>query len=76
MSDYCDTCAYDPKKKHGASACPFNSLYWDFFVRHRSKLASNPRIGMMYRTWHRMAAAERKHILRQADIYRKDLSLL
>jgi deoxyribodipyrimidine photolyase-related protein len=76
MSDYCGACAYDPKKKHGEGACPFNSLYWDFYARHREKLASNPRIGMMYRTWERMAAAEKKSILKQADIYRKDVNRL
>ena len=71
MSDYCGACAYEPKKKHGEGACPFNSLYWGFYARHREKLASNPRIGMMYRTWDRMAAAEKKSILKQADTYRK-----
>jgi deoxyribodipyrimidine photolyase-related protein len=76
MSDYCDTCSYDLKRKHGADACPFNSLYWEFYARHRSKLASNPRIGMMYRTWDRMAASDRKKILKQADIYRRDLKRL
>ena len=76
MSDYCGACAYDPKKKHGEGACPFNSLYWGFYARHREKLASNPRIGMMYRTWDRMAAAEKKSILKQADIYRKDVNRL
>jgi len=76
MSDYCGACAYDPKKKHGEGACPFNSLYWGFYARHREKLASNPRIGMMYRTWDRMAAAEKKSILKQADIYQKDVNRL
>ncbi len=76
MSDYCDACTYDPKKRHGEGACPFNSLYWDFYARHRSKLASNPRIGMMYRIWDRMAAVERKHLRRQAEVYRKDLGRL
>jgi deoxyribodipyrimidine photolyase-related protein len=76
MSDYCIPCGYDPKKRHGESACPFNCLYWDFYARHRAKLASNPRIGMMLRTWDRMAAAERKRILQQADIYRRDLNAL
>jgi deoxyribodipyrimidine photolyase-related protein len=76
MSDYCGSCRYDAKKKHGEAACPFNALYWDFYNRHRDKLAANPRIGMMYRTWDRMAAAERKRILQQADIYRRDLDAL
>jgi deoxyribodipyrimidine photolyase-related protein len=76
MSDYCGACAYDPKRRHGEGACPFNSLYWDFFARHRATLASNPRIGMMVRTWERMAAAEKKRILRQAEAYRGRLNRL
>ncbi len=76
MSDYCGACSYDARKKHGADACPFNSLYWDFFARHREKLESNPRIGMMYRTWDRMAADERRQIRRQADVYRSDFGQL
>jgi deoxyribodipyrimidine photolyase-related protein len=76
MSDYCTSCGYDPKKRHGEGACPFNSLYWDFYARHRAKLAPNPRIGMMYRTWDRTAAAERKRILQQAELYRRNLNAL
>ncbi len=76
MSDYCSACAYDPRQKHGAGACPFNSLYWDFYARHRQKLAANPRIGMMRRTWDRMAATEKKRILKQAEAYRGDLDRL
>ncbi len=40
MSDYCAACGYDARKKHGAGACPFNSLYWDFYARHRQRLES------------------------------------
>jgi deoxyribodipyrimidine photolyase-related protein len=76
MSDYCAACGYDARKKHGAGACPFNSLYWDFYARHRQRLESNPRIGMAYRTWDRMDAAERRRILRQAEIYRDELEKL
>ena len=59
MSDYCRHCHYRHKEKLGDRACPFNSLYWDFFARHRDRLDSNPRIGMMYRTWDRMKDKER-----------------
>ncbi len=76
MSDYCKGCAYDPRRRHGDRACPFNSLYWDFHARHRAKLESNPRIGMAYRTWDRMAASEKQLILRQAEVYRTDLNQL
>ncbi len=48
MSDYCKGCHYDKKLRIGEKACPFNSLYWDFFARNEATLAKNPRIGMVY----------------------------
>jgi deoxyribodipyrimidine photolyase-related protein len=66
MSNYCDTCHYDHKLRAGKGACPFNSLYWSFMERNRDKLAKNPRIGMIYRSWDRMKAQDREAILRQA----------
>ncbi len=48
MSDYCKGCAYDRKQKTGEKACPFNAMYWDFFLRHREQFARNPRLGMIY----------------------------
>jgi hypothetical protein len=33
MSDYCKHCHYDVKQKATDSACPFNSLYWDFMIQ-------------------------------------------
>jgi deoxyribodipyrimidine photolyase-related protein len=76
MSDYCGHCAYDHKKRTGEGACPFNSLYWDFLHRHRDKLAKNPRIGVMYRSWDRMQDETRKELLDQADRYRANLNAL
>ena len=76
MSDYCDGCTYEWKKRYGDMACPFNSLYWDFFNRHRQRLGKNPRVGMMYRTLDRMDSKEKKKILNQAAAYRKDLNRL
>ncbi|MEC8546560.1 MAG: cryptochrome/photolyase family protein [Pseudomonadota bacterium] len=54
MSDYCRSCAYKVKEPTGDTACPFNYLYWDFITRHRDKLGSNPRMGMVYRTYDKM----------------------
>lgn len=54
MSDHCKACRYDVKQKTGDGACPFNPLYWDFLHRNRDKLAGNPRMAQMYRTWDRM----------------------
>lgn len=76
MSDYCGSCAYDAGSRAGEGACPFNSLYWEFFARHRDTFASNPRIGMMIRTWERMAAPERRRILKQAEAYRAEINSL
>jgi deoxyribodipyrimidine photolyase-related protein len=76
MSDYCETCDYDWQKRHGHRACPFNSLYWAFFDRHRRRLLKNPRVAMMYRTWDRMQEKEKKLVLKQAEVYLKDLNIL
>ncbi len=76
MSDYCQNCHYHKKEKYGANACPFNSLYWDFYDRHADKLATNPRIGVMYRTWAKMDAQEREKILQQAKLYKQNADYL
>jgi deoxyribodipyrimidine photolyase-related protein len=55
MSDYCQHCRFDVKRKTGEGACPFNALYWDFLARNEGKLRGNPRLAQIYRTWDRMA---------------------
>ena len=67
MSDYCRGCAYSVKKKTGDGACPFNLLYWHFVARHRDRLAANPRMAQVYRTWDRMDADRRATILAEGD---------
>ena len=69
MSDYCQSCFYQSEPKYGDRACPFNSLYWAFFQRHRQRLEQNPRLGMMYRLWDRFSKAEQKKLLVQAQYY-------
>ncbi len=54
MSNYCDTCQYDVKKKFGGNACPFNPLYWDFLSRNESQLRKNARLRQVYRVWDQM----------------------
>jgi deoxyribodipyrimidine photolyase-related protein len=44
MSDACQRCAYDPKARTGEDACPFTTLYWSFFARHRERFARNQRL--------------------------------
>jgi deoxyribodipyrimidine photolyase-related protein len=37
MSDYCGGCRYDPKRRTGPDACPFNYLYWTFLDDIRTR---------------------------------------
>lgn len=76
MGDYCKGCAYDRKQRLGPKACPFNALYWDFHLRHESRLRRNPRIGMVYRNIDRMPDAERTAIREQAVFWRSRLDQL
>ena len=69
MSNYCKGCYYDSTKRYGEKACPFNSLYWNFYATHEDKLAKNPRIGMSYVTWKKMQDEEKKLIITQAQKY-------
>jgi len=73
MSDYCSGCHYDKKKKVGDKACPFNSLYWNFYDRHRDKLEDNPRIGFVYPTLNKMKGDDRAELIEQAGKYLGDL---
>ena len=44
MTQHCKTCVYDPKKRVGADACPFTTLYWDFLDRHKDAFIKNHRM--------------------------------
>jgi len=76
MSSYCTGCYYNKAKKTGDKACPFNSLYWNFYDKNESKLAKNPRIGMMYNVWRRMQANDKAELLAQAEFYLKHINEL
>ncbi|WP_191602737.1 cryptochrome/photolyase family protein [Marinomonas algicola] len=67
MSSYCSNCHYKVKQKTGDLACPFNSLYWHFINKHREKLASNPRMSMIYRNWDKQSEEDRSAILNKAN---------
>lgn len=76
MSDYCRSCYYDPGQRHSENACPFNSLYWDFYLRNRTKLENNHRIGMVYRTLDKMEAKELSKIKSKALSILSDIESL
>ena len=44
MSDFCKHCRFDYRKRVGADACPFTTLYWDFMDRNSEALNENPRM--------------------------------
>ena len=62
--------------KTGEKACPFNSLYWNFYDKNEDKLGKNPRIGMMYNVWHKMKPDDKAALLQQADYYLKNINEL
>ncbi len=72
MSDYCKSCRYDRKQRYGEDACPFNSLYWDFFDRHRETFANNMRVAMAYRHLNKMDHDELHKMREQAATYKKN----
>lgn len=76
MSNYCKTCYYDKTKKVGDRACPFNSLYWNFYETHNQLLNKNPRVGMMLNVLHKMDKQTRQALLKQAEIYLTNINEL
>jgi deoxyribodipyrimidine photolyase-related protein len=73
MSNFCANCAYDVKEKTGDNACPFNYLYWDFFLRHQKLLQDNPRLAFPYRHIGKMKDDQKKAIRQSAKRFLDDL---
>jgi len=70
MSNYCTGCRFDPAKAVGAQACPFTTLYWNFLVRHRSRLAKNTRMALQMKNLTRMDATTLASIESRAEAIR------
>jgi deoxyribodipyrimidine photolyase-related protein len=62
MSNYCKTCLYNKNSRTDSNSCPFNALYWNFFIKNQNKLQSNPRIGMVYMNIKKMTVPETEAI--------------
>lgn len=71
MSNHCGGCRYKPKDKLGPSACPFTTLYWDFLIRHKERLAKNPRMVMQIKNVNRLDAETQDLITQQAALQRQ-----
>lgn len=69
MSNYCQSCHYNVNEKNGESACPLNYLYWDFLMRNQGKLASNPRMAMIYNTLKKMDEVKKKLVLEDSKYF-------
>ncbi|MGE6697316.1 cryptochrome/photolyase family protein [Hyphomonas sp. NPDC076900] len=75
MSDYCEGCSYDVKRRTGGKACPFNFLYWDFIGRHEARFKSNPRMAVICKSLNRMSVSERAEIRAEADTFLREIGL-
>jgi deoxyribodipyrimidine photolyase-related protein len=73
MGNYCDGCRYRPERAHGADACPFTTLYWDFLARHRERFARHPRLALQVRNLDRLSDSERAVIAARAVELRRTL---
>lgn len=62
MSNYCEHCRYDVKQRTGEDACPYNTFYWDFLIRHRERFRGNQRMAMILKNVDRMQDSERVEI--------------
>jgi deoxyribodipyrimidine photolyase-related protein len=76
MSDYCKSCKYQRKEKHGAQSCPFDTLYWDFLITHRKAFKNNPRMAMMLKNIDRKSESEITKILTRAQVLREGIENL
>jgi deoxyribodipyrimidine photolyase-related protein len=73
MGNYCDGCRYRPDRAHGADACPFTTLYWDFLVRHRERFVRHPRLALQVRNLDRLSDKELSAIAARVDELRQTL---
>lgn len=73
MSDYCRGCHYDVKRTVGGNACPFNTLYWDFLMRHATRFQSNPRMAMILKHLPRMSPEKLMAITTEARRFKAHL---
>jgi len=67
MSNYCLQCQYNPRERTGENACPFNALYWHFFIQNQLRLGHNPRLSMVYHQIKKFSPQEHENILQYAQ---------
>ncbi len=75
MSNYCDSCRFDVSKRTGDDACPFNTFYWDFLVRHQKRLGRNRRMALILKHVDKMTDSEKREIRRSARSLRRAMDI-
>jgi deoxyribodipyrimidine photolyase-related protein len=71
MSPHCKGCRYDPAQRSGERACPFTTLYWDFLLRHETRLAGNPRMALQVKNVARLSDEQRRAVQQRATAIRR-----
>ena len=73
MSNYCIDCKYDVNKKQGKDACPFNYLYWNFFMKNNKKIKDNSRLWMAYSSLSKMDSTRKNTIKKDSQDFLKKI---
>lgn len=68
MSDYCEACAFDPKR-----SCPLTRLYWAYLARHEVAFGRNQRMGVVMSALRRRSPAQRRQDDRTFEAVRERL---
>ena len=68
MSNYCETCAFDPAKD-----CPLTRMYWAFLARHSERFGKNPRFAGPIASVRKRAIDEREEDVRVLGVVREGL---
>jgi deoxyribodipyrimidine photolyase-related protein len=71
MSPHCRSCRYDPAEREGDDGCPFTTLYWDFLLRHETRLAGNARMALQVKNLARLSGAQQQAIRARAAAIRR-----
>lgn len=75
MSNACEHCRYKVTERTGPDACPFNTFYWDFLIRHEDRFARNMRMKMMLSHVRKMGDDERVEITVSARRLREKMGI-
>ena len=76
MGDYCQSCKYNVKTKYDDDSCPFNSLYWNFFINNPDLLNNNPRMGIVKMQIQKMSDQDKKSITNKVKQLKKNINQL